>query len=135
MLAATDGHAKNFSIRLLAQARFQLTPLYDVISTWPLAGNKLNQLHPKKLKLAMALRGKSKHYAITQIRRRHFHETARKCGFGRDMNALIAATLEATPSVIQRVSAELPADFPTHVFDAITSGLARAAATLANDAD
>lgn len=135
MLAATDGHAKNFSIRLLAQGRFQLAPLYDVISTWPITGPKLNQLHPKKLKLAMALRGKSKHYRITDIRRRHFNETARKCGFGRDMNALIAATLEATPSVIERVERELPADFPAQVFDAVTSGLARAARTLSNAAD
>ncbi|MEY4580393.1 MAG: hypothetical protein RL701_5096, partial [Pseudomonadota bacterium] len=38
MLAATDGHAKNFSLHLLAQGRFRLTPLYDVLSAWPVAG-------------------------------------------------------------------------------------------------
>ena len=32
MLAAIDGHAKNFSIRILPQNHFRLTPLYDVMS-------------------------------------------------------------------------------------------------------
>lgn len=31
-MAATDGHAKNFSLRLLAGGRYQLTPLYDILS-------------------------------------------------------------------------------------------------------
>jgi serine/threonine-protein kinase HipA len=51
MLAATDGHAKNFSLRLLAQGRYRLTPLSDVISAWPITGPRQNQLHRKKLKL------------------------------------------------------------------------------------
>lgn len=133
MLAATDGHAKNFSIRLLAGGRFQLTPLYDVISTWPLVGTKTNQLHPKKLKLAMAVRGKSKHYHLPEIRRRHFNAAARACGLGRDMEDLIAKAIERTPSVVERVRAELPPGFPAHVFDSITQGLARSALALAND--
>jgi serine/threonine-protein kinase HipA len=134
MLAATDGHAKNFSIHLLAQGRFQLTPLYDVISTWPVVGTKANQLHPTKLKLAMAVRGKRKHYRLSEIRRRHFNDAARACGFGRDMEDLISKMIEGTPGVIERVRAELSSDFPEHVFDTITNGLARSARTLANDA-
>jgi serine/threonine-protein kinase HipA len=39
MLAVTAGHAKNLSIRLLAQGRFHLTHLYDVLSAWPVAGS------------------------------------------------------------------------------------------------
>lgn len=39
-----------------------LTPLYDVISAWPITGARQDQIHPKKLKLALALLGKSKHY-------------------------------------------------------------------------
>jgi serine/threonine-protein kinase HipA len=35
MLGATDGHAKNFSIRLAPGGRFRLTPLYGIISTQP----------------------------------------------------------------------------------------------------
>jgi serine/threonine-protein kinase HipA len=135
MLAATDGHAKNFSIRLLARGRFQLTPLYDVISTWPLVGTKTNQLHPKKLKLAMAVRGKNKHYHLSEIRRRHFNAAARACGLGRDMEELIAKAIERAPSVVERVRAELPPSFPEHVFDSITQGLARSALALAKDTE
>jgi serine/threonine-protein kinase HipA len=130
MLAATDGHAKNFSLHLLAGGSFRLTPLYDVISTWPVVGSKLNQLHEKKLKLAMALHGKNKHYRVTEIRRDHFNTTAQLCGLGRDMNALIDATIEATPHVVDRVGNDLPAGFPAPVFDAIARGLRRASAAL-----
>jgi serine/threonine-protein kinase HipA len=130
MLAATDGHAKNFSLHLLAGGSFRLTPLYDVISAWPIVGSKLNQLHQKKLKLAMALHGKNKHYRVTEIRRDHFNTTAQLCGLGRDMNALIEATIEATPNVVDRVGNALPAGFPATVFDAVTRGLRRASGAL-----
>lgn len=43
MLAATDGHAKNFSLRILSQGRYQLTPLYDVLSIWPVMGEASNK--------------------------------------------------------------------------------------------
>jgi serine/threonine-protein kinase HipA len=130
MLAATDGHAKNFSLRLLAGGHFQLTPLYDVISAWPIVGPKQNQIHEKKLKLAMALHGKSKHYRIADIRRPHFNSTAHRCGLGSDMEAIIAATIENTPRVIDRVEAELPPGFPARIFETITNGLRRSARVL-----
>lgn len=38
MLGAIDGHAKNFSTFLRPGSRLHLTPLYDVISIYPLAG-------------------------------------------------------------------------------------------------
>jgi serine/threonine-protein kinase HipA len=130
MLGATDGHAKNFSIHILPQGRFRLTPLYDVISTWPVVGGKLNQLHEKKLKLAMALRSKNKHYRMVDVRRHHFNASAKLCGLGEDMEHIIVATLAATPSVIDRVAAELPEGFPQQVFEPVTQGLKKAARTL-----
>ena len=36
LLAATDGHAKNFSLFLLPGGRYRMTPLYDVISVSPI---------------------------------------------------------------------------------------------------
>jgi serine/threonine-protein kinase HipA len=130
MLAATDGHAKNLSIRLLAQGRFHLTPLYDVLSAWPVTGTRSNQLHRTKVKLAMALSGKRKHYRIAEIRRRHFNATAHACGLGANMERIISDVIEKTPSVIERVGGELPRRFPEHLFESITSGLARAAREL-----
>jgi serine/threonine-protein kinase HipA len=126
MLAATDGHAKNLSIRLLAGGRYRLTPLYDVLSAWPVSGPRANQVHPKKLKLAMALRGAQKHYRLADIGRRHFNATARLCGLGKDMDSIIDDVVERTPRVIDDVGAKLPKGFPMHVFDAITKGAAGA---------
>lgn len=130
MLAATDGHAKNFSIRLLAQGQYRLSPLYDVLSAWPFAGGRQDQVHPKKLKLAMALLGKNKHYRIDEIDRRHFDLTAQRCGLGRDMKTIIDDVVERTPSVIARVGAALPMRFPEQVFDTVTAGLAKSARRL-----
>lgn len=130
MLAATDGHAKNFSIHLLPQGHFRLTPLYDVISVWPLVGKRANQLHEKKLELSMALRGKSKHYRIADIGRAHFNASARACGLGADMNDIIDSVVATTPRAIERVERELPKGFPPRVFDAIAAGLMRASRSL-----
>jgi serine/threonine-protein kinase HipA len=127
MLAATDGHAKNFSVRLLPQGRYRLTPLYDVLSAWPVAGARNDQVHPKKLKLAMALLGANKHYRVAEIERRHFNMTAQQCGLGGDMEAIIADVVAKTPSVIASVGAELPRGFPPKIFVAVTKALDKAA--------
>jgi len=55
LIAATDVHAKNFSIRLGAGGAYRLTPLYDVLSAWPVVGSKKNELPWPKAKLAMAM--------------------------------------------------------------------------------
>ena len=130
MLAAIDGHAKNFSIRLLPQGRYRLTPLYDVLSAWPVAGPRGNQVHPKKIKLAMALRGTSKHYRIADIQRGHFNATARQCGLGPNMEPIIADVIARTPVVIESVGARLPAEFPTKLFASVINGLRKAAKEL-----
>jgi serine/threonine-protein kinase HipA len=127
MLAATDGHAKNFSIRLLAQGRYRLTPLYDVISAWPIAGSRHDQIHAKKLTLAMSVRGKSKHYRIEEIRRRHFNTTARACGFGPDMERIIGEVSTKTEEVVANVRDDLPAGFPESLFATVTARLMAAA--------
>ena len=127
MLAATDGHAKNFSIRLLAEGRFRLAPLYDVISAWPITGKRRDQVHPTKLKLAMSVRGRHKHYGVEEITRRHFNLTARECGLGTDMESIVAEVVARTPAVVESVGAKLPEGFPMRVFDSVTTRLRSAA--------
>lgn len=56
LLAATDGHAKNFSIAHLPRNSYHLTPLYNVLSTHPIIGSSHNQIAIQKAKLAMAVR-------------------------------------------------------------------------------
>jgi len=132
MLAATDGHAKNFSLHLLAGGRYRLAPLYDVLSAWPVVGTGPNQLDYDKLRLAMAVRSRNPHYRMRDICRRHFLATAIQCGFGHDMESIIEDTVQQTPAVIAQVSGMLPKGFPTHVFETITQGLEKSAARLAN---
>jgi len=130
MLAATDGHAKNFSIRILDQGRFQLTPLYDVLSIWPIIGEGPNKISWHNAKLAMSVRGKNKHYLLKNIQRRHFNAMAAQCGVDETAESLIREILAATPAVIASVQKDLPKEFPQHLLDAILQGLMKSAEQL-----
>lgn len=130
LMAVTDGHAKNFSIFLLPDGRYQLTPLYDVLSVWPVVGNGPRDLDYHTLKLAMSVRGKNKHYRLRDIQRRHFNHMARLCGWGPDMESLIGRVLGQLPAVMKAVHDELPDDFPMDVFMAIQQGMQSSADTL-----
>lgn len=122
MLAATDGHAKNLSLYLLQGGRYRLTPLYDVLSAWPVVGKSHSQLDFHKLKLAMALHAKNAHYKLKEIQRRHFLAEALSCGFPR-MDAAIEDVVSKTPDVISQVANRLPKNFPQFVFESVTNGL------------
>ncbi|WP_246550628.1 HipA domain-containing protein [Photorhabdus caribbeanensis] len=60
LLAAVDGHGKNFSIFIQPESAYKMTPLYDVLSAYPIFATK--GIAPKKAKMAMALRGKNRQY-------------------------------------------------------------------------
>ena len=129
MLAAPDGHAKNFSIHLLAQGRYRLTPIYDVISILPATGKGPNQFNWHRAQLAMAVTGKNRHYLVKDIQRRHFNAMAQAC-LGTDAEPLIADLLARTPGVIERMYAKLPAGFPQRVAESVLQGLQDAAQRL-----
>ncbi len=130
LLRAPDGHAKNFSIQLLARGRFQLAPLYDVMSVYPVLGEGPNQWSPYGIKLAMALLGKNRHYEMHAIQRRHFNTTSQKVGYASTAEPIIEELLTRTPAAIAEVQADLPEDFSPRVCDAILGGLAKAARSL-----
>ncbi len=130
MLAATDGHAKNFSIRILSQGRFQLTPLYDVLSIWPIMGEGSDKISWHNARLAMSVRGRNKHYLLKDIRRRHFNAMAAQSGLGETAEPLIKDILAATPAVIASVQKNLPKGFPQQVLDSILQGLSKSAKQL-----
>ncbi|MEA3120680.1 MAG: serine/threonine-protein kinase HipA [Paraburkholderia sp.] len=126
LLAATDGHAKNFSIAHLAGNRYKATPLYDVLSAHPIIGNGRNQLSAKKAKLAMAVRSKNNHYVIDEIRSRHWVAQGKRVGFSAaEVEEMIAALQTRTEAVIDEVGAIVPRDYPADVADAIFAGLRR----------
>ncbi|NOY94189.1 MAG: type II toxin-antitoxin system HipA family toxin [Deltaproteobacteria bacterium] len=122
LLAATDGHAKNFSLRLLPGGRTQLLPLYDVLSAYPAVAR--GEVGAQKLKLAMAALGKNRHYRWGLIERRHWISTATRCGFSkRAMEALLDECAERIEPVVEQVRAELPAGFDAGVAEPIFQGL------------
>lgn len=122
VLGAIDGHAKNFSIAIEAQGRYQLTPLYDVISAYPIAEKR--QIEWKKLKMAMAVMGKNRHYLWDKIQPRHWLETAKQCHFSEDtMQAIIHDVCNNMETVIEQVTEILPPRFPAHISDPIFAGM------------
>ncbi|PPK45347.1 serine/threonine-protein kinase HipA [Trinickia symbiotica] len=127
LLAAIDGHAKNFSIALLAGDRYyRATPLYDVLSAHPIIGKGKNQLPPQRARLAMAVRSKNSHYAIEQIQRRHWLAQGERVGFAaKEVEDMMAMLHARTESVIDEVAALLPREFPMDVADTIFAGMRR----------
>jgi serine/threonine-protein kinase HipA len=122
MLAAIDGHAKNFSLFLLPGGAYRLTPRYDILSAYPILGHGRGKLAPEKIRMAMAVAGKSRHYRWKEIHTRHWIETARRQGLG-DMEQIISDVIVRTPAALNRLRNLVPTEFPMQIADAITSGI------------
>lgn len=122
ILGAIDGHAKNFSVFIEPGGRFQLTPIYDVLSAYPLAFRR--QLDWNKLKMAMSVRGKNKHYHWNKILARHWAEMAKQCNVTDQLfNALFDEIFESLEKVIDLVSSNLPTSFPSVIAESIFDGM------------
>ncbi|MFT3953811.1 MAG: type II toxin-antitoxin system HipA family toxin [Piscinibacter sp.] len=124
LLAATDGHAKNFSLRHQRGGRFSLTPLYDVLSAWPIIGDGPNLVAYQRAKLAMAIRGeRNAHYRLRDIQPRHWQRLATICGPGvwKRMQAMV----DSVGSVLDAVESELPDGFPARTWEPISAGMRR----------
>ncbi len=113
MLCAIDGHAKNFSLFLEYGGRYRLTPIYDVLSAFPVLGHGARKLSPKKVTMAMAIYGsKTRHYSWDSLLRRYLQETAKRCGMASKFEAMMDELLKQTPRAISQVESILPKDFP-----------------------
>lgn len=136
LLCATDGHAKNFSLFLRPGGRYELTPLYDVLSAYPILGDGPGKLSPFKTRMAMAVRSKNTHWKMRDIVRRHWLGVGERHGVvspdGRAARFVVDNLVERTPQVIQAVRAQLPKNFPIALADSILNGLQEAADKLAN---
>lgn len=132
LLAATDGHAKNFSIRLQAGGAYALTPLYDVLSAWPIIGKGKTQLAWRNAKLAMAVSGKNRHHELATILRRHFNATAARCGWGANAEDILTKLLDRLEPAIASVTSQMPGGFPQDVAETIFEGVRGQAQRLAH---
>lgn len=129
LLAATDGHAKNFSLFLRSGGSYRLTPRYDVLSTHPMLGKGPGKLVPQKLTMAMAVLGKNRHYRWGEIQLQHWLETARRCGLS-GMREIADEVCDSTPMALEKVSSMIPPGFPESMANGILAGAKRSAKTL-----
>lgn len=125
LLAATDGHAKNFSIFIERGGSHRLTPFYDILSAWPIIGRGPNHLDARKAKLAMAVRSKSAHWKMSELRARSWDATTRFAGLG-DSAELFAEITSAAPRAVEEVSREIKPGFPAQIRDKIFEGFLNA---------
>jgi serine/threonine-protein kinase HipA len=110
LLAATDAHAKNFSLlygRGAGRFSMRLSPLYDVASAWPYP----RQIPVQKMKLAMRI---GRHYRLKELQPRHFQELAKDCGFSGE--AMLAS--------LRDLATRLPQSAATLLKDVQTSHMA-----------
>lgn len=129
MLAAIDGHGKNFSVFIEPESSFRMTPLYDVMSAFPIFAT--GGIPRQKAKMAMALQGKNRQYHFARIQPRHFISTSAHVGFSQEMAFSLMQEMAArTAEVIATVAATLSADFPEQISSAIFDGLASQAARI-----
>jgi serine/threonine-protein kinase HipA len=122
LLAATDGHAKNYSIFLGQGDVYAMTPLYDVISVWPYVGDGAHQFRWRSAGLAMAVRSKNAHYALHTIQPRHWEGLAMKNG-GVGVWEAMQAMVGAVEGAIGRVEGRVPASFPPSIWERVVEGM------------
>ena len=128
LLAAIDGHAKNFSI-FHSPDGYRLTPLYDVMSAapWP-------EFPDQKIKLAMAL-GNKNYYRLKQIQLRHFYQTGQKAGLreqGMDsIFSVLAAQMDAAIAEVAALAAD--AGMPESTSGPILASVSKRAGMMRED--
>ncbi|MCU7935589.1 MAG: type II toxin-antitoxin system HipA family toxin [Candidatus Thiodiazotropha sp. (ex Dulcina madagascariensis)] len=122
LLAAIDGHAKNFSL-FITPGGYRLTPLYDVMSASPYP-----EFPVQKVKLAMAV-GNKNYYRLKQIQRRHFYQTGQKAGLReQEMDGIfsdLAAQIEDAINEVAALAAD--ASMPESTSAPILAGVSKRA--------
>jgi serine/threonine-protein kinase HipA len=81
LLAATDMHAKNFSLlhaRGISRPSLRLAPFFDIASAWPYT----RRLAVQKIRLALRIGG---HYRVREILPRHFRKLAIAASYSADI--------------------------------------------------
>jgi len=125
LLAAIDGHAKNFSI-FLSPSGYRLTPLYDVMSAmpWPEFPNQ-------KIKLAMAL-GNKNYYRLQQIQLRHFYQTGQKAGLPEQvMDGIFSGlAVRIDDAMVETTTLAIDFGMPESIFSPILDGMSQRAETI-----
>lgn len=126
LLAATDGHAKNFSLFLKRGDAYGLTPLYDVLSAWPVIGSgRGGTIDYRDARLAMAVRGRNAHYHLNSVLALHWQGVCDRYAHLEGAWDRLCGLSVAVDHAIDSVAPRVPPNFPGHVWDSITDGMRR----------
>jgi serine/threonine-protein kinase HipA len=128
LLAATDAHAKNYSLlhaRGDDRPSLRLAPFYDIASAWPYP----RKLPFQKLKLAMRV---GTHYRMREILPRHFGELARACRYPPErMLGMLKSLATSLPDEAASLAREIgQKGDAAPVLSAIVDGIARQSAAV-----
>jgi len=133
LLMATDGHSKNFSIRHISRNKYELTPLYDILSVHPIIGRRNDLIAIQKAKMAMAVRGSKNYYLIQRIQRRHYIQHAGIIGISAaEADKIITDIIDLAEEVTHDIYKILPDDFPDNLAHKILEGILKQAHLMAN---
>jgi len=133
LLMATDGHSKNFSIRHVSRSKYELTPLYDILSVHPIIGGRNDQIAIQKAKMAMSVRGSNNHYLIQEIQRRHYIQHAKSIGISpHEADKIITDIIDSAKDVSNNIYNILPNGFPEILANKILKGMLKQASLMAN---
>lgn len=123
LLAATDGHAKNFSLFLFPGGRFRMTPIYDVMSAQP--NHAQGRIRRNQMKFAMAV-GDNRHYVVDDILPRHFVQSAKASGVStQQIQQLLHGVEEDAPDALDRAAKAMPDEATAGFTEAIRTAAAR----------
>lgn len=130
VLGNTDAHGKNFSIFLLPGGRHAMTPLYDVISLWPIVGDAPSQLRQKQMRLALALRARRTLRKLDDIHGSDWAFAARRSGVT-GLEEMMVGLMKAVPAALDHLVAHLPEGFPPRLLERMLPVIRQRAATAA----
>jgi serine/threonine-protein kinase HipA len=116
VLGNTDGHGKNFSLFLQPGQTYAMTPLYDVISLWPMVGDAPSQMRSRNMSLAIALRARKVRRKLDDIHGADWVDAARRHGLP-DLPERMLALLQAVPEALAQTLAHRSDDFPPRLLD------------------
>ncbi|RUO31089.1 type II toxin-antitoxin system HipA family toxin [Aliidiomarina soli] len=123
LLAAIDGHAKNFSIHLQSNG-YRLCPLYDVLSAYPYFGQ--GNIQRQKIKMAMKVHSKNTHYRWHEIMGRHWLAHGRYLGLSTEyIEEAIRSIVSNTESALACTLNDAPNDGARQVGELIQGHILR----------
>jgi len=122
LLAAPDGHAKNYSIFLNADG-YTLTPLYDVLSAWPIIGPSPNEWAEQEVQVAMGVRRtRTLERGLRRISTSHWKALAIRTGIPGMFEAM-EHLVDRADTAFDQIATILPKAFPESVWHRIRQGV------------